>query len=243
MSFKYPVDWTLKDLSSDQFQQINLVPNGNNAFIIITTYREKVTTHNLFDQLRDYINKPYLERISKGFTDLRRTEICTTVRDTKIPGSRLSGIYNKRESLNDIFSFKLNDRFFNLIYMRTKESSEKSDIAWETVLKTLSPSDKTSASTVSIDADNDAVVNGRAIKLPKPFYPSVKPSSLIKYTVEVRVVIDETGKVVSAKGVSGNPYFYPSAVLAAKKAEFTPLYLCDHPVSSSGIIVYTFLNQ
>ena len=58
--------------------------------------------------------------------------------------------------------------------------------------------------------------------------------------VEVEVVIDENGKVVSAKVVSGPAIFRDNAVQAALRAKFTPSKLSGQPVKVSGKIVYNF---
>src|SRR5688500_10123453 len=49
------------------------------------------------------------------------------------------------------------------------------------------------------------VVNGRAIRLPKPEYPRAAREERASGTVEVRVLIDEDGRVMSAKAINGHP--------------------------------------
>lgn len=81
------------------------------------------------------------------------------------------------------------------------------------------------------------VLNGKALSLPKPVYPTnVRISSV----VVVQVVIDETGRVTSAQAVSGHPLFRPSAVRAARAARFAPTMLSNQPVTVQGIINYNF---
>ena len=58
--------------------------------------------------------------------------------------------------------------------------------------------------------------------------------------VEVEVVIDENGKVLSAKAISGPSVFRDSAVQAALRAKFTPSKLSGQPVKVTGKIVYNF---
>jgi protein TonB len=48
--------------------------------------------------------------------------------------------------------------------------------------------------------------------------------------VEVEVVIDENGKVISAKAISGPAIFRDNAVQAALRAKFTP---ASYPASPS----------
>jgi TonB family protein len=61
--------------------------------------------------------------------------------------------------------------------------------------------------------------------------------------VSVQVLIDETGKVVSAKAVSGNPVLMPAAQQAAYGARFSPTKLGDQAVKVSGVITYNFVLQ
>jgi protein TonB len=56
----------------------------------------------------------------------------------------------------------------------------------------------------------------------------------------VEVVIDENGKVVSAKAVSGPVVFRDNAVQAALRAKFTPSKLSGQPVKVTGKIIYNF---
>jgi periplasmic protein TonB len=61
--------------------------------------------------------------------------------------------------------------------------------------------------------------------------------------VEVEVVIDTNGKVISAKAVKGPPLLLQSAEQAAKQARFTPTLLSGQPVKISGVITYNFSLQ
>ena len=87
------------------------------------------------------------------------------------------------------------------------------------------------------------VINSEAIFLPKPPYPPIAKLSHVQGTVSVQVLIDETGKVISAKAVSGNPLLMHEAVRAAYQARFSPTMLGDQPVKVSGVISYNFVLQ
>ena len=58
--------------------------------------------------------------------------------------------------------------------------------------------------------------------------------------VNVQVLIDETGRVISASAVSGHPILKVPAERAARGARFSPTYLSKVPVKVSGVIVYDF---
>lgn len=242
ISFNYPENWKITDKSNQQIQQLNLVPKDGNALIMVIAYRPKMSTYEEFEQVKAAVTQPFVEKISKGFLFSNRTEICTKINDSIIPGFRITGLYNKEESTGDIFSFSLDDKFFNLIYMRANKESSKTDLAWNTIIQTLKVKDRNSdKSKIIIDLENNAVINSRATKLSKPFYPS--GARLDAATVEVRVMIDENGDVISAKVISGDPSFHPVAIQAAKESKFTRAYLCGELTKFSGIIVYNFVRK
>jgi len=54
------------------------------------------------------------------------------------------------------------------------------------------------------------------------------------------VTIDEAGKVISSKAVSGHPLLRGTAESAAWKARFSPTLLSNVPVKVSGVIVFNF---
>ena len=84
------------------------------------------------------------------------------------------------------------------------------------------------------------VVNGKAIRLPKPIYPPEVAASGIGGSVKIQVLIDEEGNVISAEAVSGNSILRPFAEQAARQAKFAPTKLAGQPVKVSGVIVYVF---
>lgn len=84
------------------------------------------------------------------------------------------------------------------------------------------------------------VLNGTAISLPAPFYPDHARRLRMAGVVVVEVVVDETGKVVSANATSGPSALKDVAVQAALKARFSPTKLSGQPVKVSGIINYKF---
>ena len=87
------------------------------------------------------------------------------------------------------------------------------------------------------------VLQGKAISLPKPNYPAIARPIRLQGTVAVQVLIDEYGKVVSAKAISGHPILIPEAQKAAMQARFQPTTLSGQPVKVSGVIAYNFVMQ
>src|ERR1041384_7202612 len=59
------------------------------------------------------------------------------------------------------------------------------------------------------------VLNGKAVHLVTPPYPAIARSAHASGSVQVQVLIDENGNVVSAHAVSGHPLLQAAAVAAA----------------------------
>ena len=87
------------------------------------------------------------------------------------------------------------------------------------------------------------ILNGEALALPKPPYPPMAKQTGVQGTVNVQVLIDEQGKVISATPVSGHPLLVHVAKNAALQARFSPTFLGDQPVKVSGVITYNFVLQ
>jgi protein TonB len=84
------------------------------------------------------------------------------------------------------------------------------------------------------------VINGIATNLPKPAYPATAIAINLQGKVDVQVLIDESGRVISAKAISGNALFRQAAEQAARNARFSPTFLSKVPVKVTGVIVYNF---
>lgn len=84
------------------------------------------------------------------------------------------------------------------------------------------------------------VLNSKATSLPKPPYPPIAKAAKASGTVVVQVVVDETGKVITARAVSGHPLLRASAEQAARQATFAPTVVSGKPVKVSGTITYDF---
>jgi len=87
------------------------------------------------------------------------------------------------------------------------------------------------------------VLNGRAISKPQPAYPPIAKAARASGTVTVQIVVDESGRVISASAVSGHPLLQQAAVSAARNARFSPTLLSGQPVKVSGVITYNFVLQ
>src|SRR5687768_3801879 len=87
------------------------------------------------------------------------------------------------------------------------------------------------------------VLNGKALKLAKPYYPQSARDSGASGTVVVQILIDETGKVISARAISGHPDLQKVSEDAALESEFSPTRLEGKPVKVTGVIQYNFVYR
>ena len=87
------------------------------------------------------------------------------------------------------------------------------------------------------------VLTSKAISLPQPPYPPMAKQIGVHGAVQVQILVDETGRVISAHAISGHPFLNPSAEQAAQRARFTPTTLNGQAVKVQGVIVYNFVLQ
>ncbi len=85
------------------------------------------------------------------------------------------------------------------------------------------------------------VVNGKAMVLAKPAYPAEARSKRASGAVSVRVLINETGKVIFACGINGSKLLHLASENAAYRSSFAPTTLSGKPVKVSGVITYNFV--
>ena len=87
---------------------------------------------------------------------------------------------------------------------------------------------------------SEGVINGKATYLPKPLYTSAAQMMGAQGEVSVQVTVDESGKVISSRAVSGHPMLRGPSEKAAWSARFSPTYLSKIPVKVTGVIIYRF---
>lgn len=90
---------------------------------------------------------------------------------------------------------------------------------------------------------SQGVLNGKAISKPQPPYPPIAKAARASGQVVVAIIVDESGKVSSARATSGHPLLQQAAVQAAYQARFSPTLLSGQPVKVSGFITYNFVLQ
>ena len=136
---------------------------------------------------------------------------------------------------------------------RATVTSDKLSAGGSVEVGTARPNSNLSNIVVKLDAEppppaprpilkpvSGGVLNGSAISLPSPSYPETAKRLRVSGSVTVEVVIDETGKVISAQASSGPSTLREAATQAALRARFSPTKLSGQPVKVAGVISYKF---
>ena len=84
------------------------------------------------------------------------------------------------------------------------------------------------------------LLNSKALSKPQPPYPAAARAVQAQGEVAVQVVVDESGRVISASAVTGHPLLQQAAVAAARHARFSPTTLSGKPARVSGVLTYNF---
>ncbi|MDQ3755816.1 MAG: energy transducer TonB [Acidobacteriota bacterium] len=80
-----------------------------------------------------------------------------------------------------------------------------------------------------------------AVKRVQPDYPPVAKAAGAQGTVEVEVVINENGEVISAKAVRGHPLLHQASVEAARQWQFKPTEVDGKPAKVTGRVTFNFV--
>lgn len=253
LSFSYPETWELTEQSTPEMQQLKLAPAKSSALIYINSPRSLVTTEEQFYEARETITDRFAENIKLSFTGENRSasvkeeNICSKVDKQIKLRTVIYGSYRNQPGTAEIHSAIIEHRFVNLIFIRNDKDNEEVNPAWQKIVETLkavTPNAKHLTALATYNIIPGGVLNGKAVSLPRPPYPS--NVRIIRGSVRVPVVvtIDETGKVINARARPGNVerQFLSMAEQAAKKARFSITYLCGEPVRVTGIIVYNFVR-
>ena len=84
------------------------------------------------------------------------------------------------------------------------------------------------------------VISGDAIIRAEPAYPPRAKEARVSGTVIVEVTVDESGKVIAARAVSGHPLLSDAAVIAARGWRFNPTKVSGQPVRVVRTITFNF---
>jgi TonB family protein len=102
------------------------------------------------------------------------------------------------------------------------------------------PQPETSGQAETVKPTEGGILNSKALNLPAPAYPAEARRVHAFGQVQVKVIVDETGKVISAEAVFGPESLRQAAVDAAKRARFAPTVVEGITVKVVGILTYDF---
>lgn len=248
LKFEYPSDWSLTDKSTPELQLFYLSKPKSTVLIVISTPKEFLESFAQFSLLQSDSHSKYGDAIAKSFRSKGKEAEwktnCIDFNGRRIVGTKYTGFYNKEAGSGEIYPFALGNRFLTLAYLKTDNEQASADIVWQNLIKSiyLEGSNKNVGGIpFQSSSFEKSVINGRATKLVKPMYPIGARGTGKRGIVEVRVLIDEEGNVVSAKAVTGDKIFHSSAESAAKASKFRPTLVCDEALKVNGVIVYNFI--
>jgi TonB family protein len=75
---------------------------------------------------------------------------------------------------------------------------------------------------------------------PLPQYPALARAAGLSGKVELQVIVDETGQVISARAISGPPVLREAAMEAAYRARLVPTEKDGKPIKVTGYLGYKF---
>lgn len=87
------------------------------------------------------------------------------------------------------------------------------------------------------------VLNGKAVKLVKPEYPSVAKAVGAEGVVNVAIRIDENGDVYFAEAANGHALLRKVSEEAALASKFSPTFLSGKAVKVGGVLVFNFVTD
>jgi TonB family protein len=125
---------------------------------------------------------------------------------------------------------------YSCLLRKTKRQDEADQLEYQAMLVThvgMVPSRLVSA----------GVINGKAVHLVTPPYPEEARQTRQSGKVTVRVVIDESGRVLRACAVEGPGLLMKASESAAYRSTFTPTTVEGMPVKVRGVIIYNFVHQ
>lgn len=85
------------------------------------------------------------------------------------------------------------------------------------------------------------VIESKVIHKGVPIYPEMAKRAHASGAVPVQILLDEQGRVISARATGGHPLLKAAAEQAAYQTRFSPTLLSNQPVKVSGIITFNFV--
>jgi TonB family protein len=246
ISFDYPAGFSVTDESDQETQLLLITRAGSSVQLRIIAPRRMVLKNDL-----PAASENFKEQLLKKVALTLGSETASPQSfQTQIGAKQAEGVRLRagRRS-GEVVWLRWSLRLIGLALIRSDADESVSEQLWQTV----SSSFKVDAVVLGVMREGEepppgtqidgGVLNGKALELPKPAYPTIARAAHASGTVLVQVLIDEEGNVVSAHAVEGHPLLQAAAVAAARQARFTPTLLEGEPVKVTGVIQYNFVAQ
>jgi TonB family protein len=250
ISFDYPDGYTVADESGQEAQRFVITRKDSSVQLTIVAMRAIVQQHEMPAAMDDF-KEPIIKQAGLtlgGTTAPESTPIQIEFGSIQAEGIRLRSPGNQKR-IADVLWLRWSLRLVGLTFIRSDVNENVESQLWETVRSSLKVDPPIIGTKQADDVASTGrvlkggVLNGKALSLPKPGYPSAARKAHAAGVVVVQILIDEKGDVISAKAVSGDPLLYAASVAAAEKAKFTPTRLAGQPVKVFGVIQYNFVAQ
>jgi TonB family protein len=241
LEFDYPAAWKMADGSAEESQYVELATETKTTQLIVN-WQFGAALRCEVEEIRKKISQELANRVATQIHNPAPAETSwQKIQFGMVDGNQiqLRGSLNNDPVTADVYSLAVNHYFLNLVYLRVSNDA-MGNSAWKTIETTMKVGEpgregnKPSAG---------GVLNGRAIRLPKPFYPELARSKGASGVVVVEVLIDERGNVVGACAIAGHWTLQKVAVDAARDAKFTPTKVSGKPVRVDGVITYNFVRM
>lgn len=102
------------------------------------------------------------------------------------------------------------------------------------------PNTTPTQSAPTTDIASLGALNRFASRLAIPIYPPIERQRNVEGLVTVEISLDEEGRVVSAKAISGPKGLRTAAEDAVRKSKFKPVIIGEKPVKATGFINFNF---
>ena len=248
LSFNYPDGWNLTDRSTPQAQHLILTKTGSSALIMVVSHREPILNYDQLYAARTGITTPFVQNMAQKLGLKESPDWygsgCLKVGERIAMGFSLTGRIEGQEAVGDVYALISNYRYTHFIYVRLKKDEAEGNPASEMVRASLKidPPASLASETEPSYPMSGGVLNGRAEVLYRPPYPPAAMSDGVSGVVIVQVMIDEKGKVISAKTVSGPVQLRAVSEQAALRSKFSPTTQCGKPVRIMGVVTYNFMR-
>lgn len=248
LSFDYPEGWTLEDKSKPELQHLVLRRPGTSALVMVVAQRELFQTVSQMFESRDAVTKPYVANVARllgaEVPDVKESQ-CLPLGNSLAVGFRMTGRVGEEQGTGEVYAVVMWQRLVHLVHARADKDEPSSAPGWRAVLDTLKvepPANPSPDAGQMEKVQAGGVLNGKALSKPQPWpYPPDAKAALAQGTVSVRILVDETGRVVDARAISGHRLLRAASERAALRAKFSPTTLCGKAVKVTGTITYNFV--